>query len=157
MKLHAYLETYLDNAKETLETLFDYSLNYKKIDIDEFILKFLKSDISKKFAIGDPNTISGKSGIELYSIIYNDYDYIEYKSYERSKEFWLGYYVAFTQWYLNYDFNEIFSTINIKKLLNYYDLYHEADPMYFTEVIYEKMKKKNNLSIIRECRKKITK
>lgn len=153
MRIHAYLETYLENAKETLATLFDYALNYKKMDIDEFVLKFLRSDVSKKFASGDPNIISGKSGIELYSIISDDNDYIEYNSYERSKEFWLGYYLAFTQWYLNYNFTEIFSTINMNKLLDYYDLYHEVDPMYFTELIYEYMKKKNNLSIIRKYRK----
>lgn len=52
MKIYSYDEIYLENAKTTLATLFDYAVNFKHIDIDDFAILFLKSNISNLFSIG---------------------------------------------------------------------------------------------------------
>ena len=62
----AYSELYLNNAMNTLATMFDYAVNTIHIDIDITFKRFVDSDFASRFENGDPNVIAGKSGVELY-------------------------------------------------------------------------------------------
>ena len=62
----AYSELYLNNAMNTLATMFDYAVNIINEDIDIVFKRFIDSGAATHFESGDPNLIAGKSGVELY-------------------------------------------------------------------------------------------
>ena len=145
MKEHAYNELLLNSSKNNLAILFDYAVNVKHLSIDEIVDDFISSDISKDIESGTSIYIDGITGIELYFEIEDDNLIEEHHCYNRSKEFWLGYYVAYAQWYLNCSFKDIFKVISPNDLLERYSIYHEVSEIKFAEYIKELIKKSNIL------------
>ena len=124
---HAYDKLYLYHAQNNLAVCFDYSINILKIPLDVFWNAFINSNFSLFFESGDASTIAGKSGIELAHLLFE----LEYKEYpiqmHRSKEYWLGYVLAYYQWFNNISFKEITKHITIQNVLSMYYPYHETD------------------------------
>lgn len=154
MATRAYNELYLASAQTTLATMFDYAVNYKHDNIDLFFTEFVASGISDMFGLGNPNVITGKSGVELYHDIKNVFciqtSSIQYISINRTPEFWFGYYLAYAQWYINRSFRDISFSILPSEMLSMYSLYHEIDPKNFAEFIEQKVINSNhNLKAIR--------
>ena len=71
----------------------------------------------------------------------------------RSKEYWLGWALAYYQWYTSLSFAEIIKYVPIKKILKLYSPYHEMDIRHFVDQmneLYVGAKKETNLKIRRK-------
>ena len=131
----AYSELYLNNAMTTLATMLDYAVNIISNDIDQTFKKFVDSGLASRFENGDPNLIAGKSGVELYWTmtpnLFNSK--LEYQVLYRTPEFWLGWSLAYYQWFTKRSFRFIHMRVTLKELLGWYSTLHEADLSKFVE------------------------
>ena len=135
--MNAYDKIYLDDAMSNLAVMLDYgSATYG--DPETFFNRFLVSDISKQFAMGNPRYLSGMSGIELAERVVEETGcvplYAEYKTFGRSATYWAGWALAYLQWYTGYAFEKIRDWgVDIGYILSLYPTYHEADITKFIE------------------------
>lgn len=131
----AYNEFYLNNAMNTLATMLDYAVNIKREDIDSCFKRFIDSGAAAHFENGDPNLIAGKSGVELYWTITENRGepILAYQMLYRTPEFWLGWSLAYYQWFTKKSFRYIHMRVTLKELLAWYPTLHEADLMKFVE------------------------
>lgn len=136
--IHAYDELYLERARSVMAHMFNYAVYVLGYDLKEFLSLFLTSEICPKFERGQASVIAGHSGVELaYEIIKREPTEDESKSdvamLHRSPEYWLGWALAYYQWYSNMHFSEIVTLVPIGDMRNMYDKYHEMDIMHFVE------------------------
>ena len=135
--MNAYDKIYLDDAMSNLAVMLDYgSATYG--DPETFFNRFLVSDISKQFAMGNPRYLSGMSGIELAERVVEETGcvplYAEYKTFGRSATYWAGWALAYLQWYTGYAFEKIRDWgVDIGYILSLYPTHHEADITKFIE------------------------
>ena len=157
--IHAYDEIYLDDATETLGGAVVYATLFCNIDGQEFIDLFVASDISAGFARGNVKYISGMSGIELARLILekcgkkvadvSELPYIDYPP-----EYWVGWILAYYQWYTGKAFQSILRRIPYEKIYNLYGVLHEADPSKAVSVFDEMMLNgETNLAFYRKSNK----
>ena len=154
---HAYHEMYLSNAQSALGTAFDYAVNTCKIPGEDFIKLFVASSVSKRMEQGEPACLAGKSGIELTMDIVIETKGQELRieqqtSFLRSVEYWIGWAVAYYQWYSGRTYGDIFKVLSFDDLYQMYHPLHEADISKFTDIVDEKMKEcfpETNLKRIR--------
>lgn len=142
--IHAYRETYLNNAQSVLGDAFDYAVNVCKVPGNDFANLFVVSTISKRMERGEPALLSGKSGIEIaVDVIYETtgkrLEITSEDRIERSKEYWVGWAVAYYQWYSSRRYSDIFKVFSFENLQNMYYPLHEADVMKFVEIVDAKM------------------
>lgn len=160
--MKAYNENYLRTAKRNLANAFDYLFLNIKIDKKLLLYMFINSKYTMLFENGDPGVIAGMSGIEFIDhILYDNIDgykpvdnYIKNTN-KRSREYWLGYYLAEYQWKKGISFREIFEKVNFDELLSMYKIYHEMDIIHFIDEVdkrINKAKKISKLKLIRENR-----
>lgn len=158
MAIRAYDDNYLDLAQSNLAIFLDYAVNYFGMSLENVWEMFLSSPICDKFMQGDTSTLAGKSGIEMALDVLKlePLAPIEYFSYDRSREYWLGYYLAYYQWATNIDFRFLNQYVSITEMRNMYHPYHEMDVTHFIDRINEilnERKKITNLEIYRRKRK----
>lgn len=159
MMIHAYQEIYRSKAQSTLGDAFDYAINVCNIPGDEFVKLFSASSVSKKMENGESAYISGKSGAEIVVQIVEETKGTELyaepqESFVRSKEYWIGWAVAYYQWYSGRKYGEIFSVLTYETLENMYFPLHEADIQKFVDIADAKMREyysETNLKRIRKC------
>ncbi len=157
MTIHAYHETYLSNAQAALGDAFDYAINTCGIPGDDFIKLFVVSSVSKRMENGEPALLIGKSGIELAIDVVlettgRQLDTAPQEHYARSREYWIGWAVAYYQWSSARSFRDIFEVLSFEDLQNMYYTFHEADVTRFASIADEKMRdhfKDTNLKRIR--------
>ena len=140
--IHAYSELYLERAKSVMAHMFDYAVHGLKININDFFELFLVSSVCQKIERGDAFTIAGKSGVELALEVANLEDAPRdpedvWETMHRSPEFWLGWALAYYQWYRDERFSEIIQYISIQEMLQMYDKYHEMDIQAFVDRVDE--------------------
>lgn len=156
--IHAYQEIYLDNIQSLLGEAFNYAINTCDIDGDDFIKLFTASSSSKKIENGECSYSCGKSGLELVQDILRETtsskDFPNEKdSFSRTSEYWIGYVVAYYQWYSNRSFADIFYLYSYEDLSTMYITLHEADISKFVDIVDKKMKEtfyETNLKRIRK-------
>ena len=144
MMIHAYQEIYLNNAQAALGEAFDYAVNTCNISGENFVKMFLVSSVSKKMENGESKYITGKSGIEIVrEIVLETMDEtleIEpIESFGRSKEYWIGWALAYFQWYSSRKYSDIFKVVSFNEFEQMYYTLHEADISKFVDVINERM------------------
>lgn len=157
MTIHAYQEIYLSKAQENLGDAFDYAVNACNISGNDFVGLFVASSASKQIETGNPSYLVGKSGIELVLDILAETTGKNIiaestESYGRSREYWIGWAVAYYQWYSDRDFNEIFKVFSFEDLQNMYYTLHEADITKFVDIVDGRIKEyfcETNLKRIR--------
>ncbi len=137
---HAYQEIYLNKAQALLGEAFDYAINTCKIKGDNFTKHFIASTISKRIENGEPSIISGKSGIEIVIDIVKETTGKELNispqaEFGRSIEYWIGWAIAYYQWYSGRKFSEIFKVISFEELQKMYYTLHESDISKFTDIL----------------------
>ena len=142
---HAYQEIYLSKAQSVLGDAFDYAVNGCKLSGDAFIKMFIASSQSRKIENGEPAYIAGKSGIELVMEIVSETTGKELnpehrESIGRTKEYWIGWAVAYYQWYSARKFGDIFKVLTYEDLQNMYPTLHEADITKFVDIVDARMK-----------------
>jgi len=121
MTIHAYQEIYLSKAQSVLGTAFDYAVNDCGILGDDFVKLFATSSVSRHIENGEASSIVGKSGIEIVrEIVFETKGEIleveAKESYGRSEEYWIGWVVAYYQWYTNRKFSEILRAVSFEDL-----------------------------------------
>ncbi len=154
---HAYHEMYLSNAQSALGSAFDYAINTCRIPGNDFIKLFVASSVSKRMERGEPACLVGKSGIELAMDIVIETKGQELRieqqtNFNRSVEYWIGWAVAYYQWYSGRTYSDIFKVLSYDDLYRMYHPLHEADISKFTDIVDAKMKEyfpETNLKRIR--------
>ena len=162
--IRSYDEDYLNDAMKNLAIIFDYGINDCGIPSTTLIKMFISSKLSYYFEIGHPSFVSGKSGLENVAYMYEliNKNEFEYKKYiikgSLTKEYWVGYVLAYYQWYSSKTYKEIFDKISFDELIRKYHPYHEMDITHFVNYLEEiinnkkletnlaKFRKINNLS-----------
>lgn len=153
----AYREIYLSKAQAVLGDAFDYAVNACGIPGSQFVKMFITSSVSKRMENGEPAYIAGKSGIEIAAEVVDETTgkelHIEpFEHFGRSKEYWIGWAVAYYQWHSGRKYSEIFRVASFEDLQQMYYTLHEADITKFVDVIDECIKEyfpETNLKRIR--------
>ena len=63
-------------------------------------------------------------------------------SFDRSKEYWIGWAVAYYQWFSNRKYIEIFTAVSYSDFEKMYYTLHEADISKFVEIVDKKIKER---------------
>ena len=140
MMIHAYQEMYLNKAQSVLGDAFHYAINTCNISGGDFIKLFLASSVSKRLENGEPTYLVGKSGIEivvevLAETMGKDVNEEQQAQIGRSREYWIGWAIAYYQWYSSRKYGEIFNVVSFEDLQNMYYTLHEADISKFTTIM----------------------
>lgn len=135
----AYQEIYLNKAQSVLGDAFDYAVNTCGISGSDFVKLFLASTISHRMENGEPAYIAGKSGIEIVREIIFETTGKEVmneplENFGRSREYWIGWAVAYYQWYSSRKYSEIFKVLSFEELQQMYYTLHEADISKFVDI-----------------------
>ena len=136
---HAYQEIYLSNAQAALGDAFDYGVRVCSVPGENFIKLFTVSSVSKHMENGEPAYLAGKSGIELAAQILAETTGMteqpeQPERYARCCEYWIGWAVAYYQWYSGRKYSEIFEVLSFAELEKMYYTLHEADVSKFAEI-----------------------
>ena len=142
---HAYQEIYLSNAQSMLGDAFDYAINVCHIPGSSFVKLFIASTISKRLENGEPSYLSGKSGIEVAREILAETtgkvpDAAPQEHFGRSREYWIGWAVAYYQWFSGRRYSDIFQVVTFEELQKLYDPLHEADITKFADILDARMR-----------------
>lgn len=155
--IHAYQEIYLNKAQAVLGDAFDYAVNTCGIPGYDFVKLFVASSVSNRIENGEPAYLAGKSGIEIAIEIIEETTgqklRIEPQEHPgRSKEYWIGWSIAYYQWFSGRKFSEIFKAITFDNLQKMYYTLHEADITKFVDIVDSRMREhfpETNLKRIR--------
>lgn len=154
---HAYREIYLSNAQSVLGDAFDYAVNTCGMNGNDFVNLFIVSSVSKRMENGEPACLAGKSGIEIAREVVletkgQELQRAPQERFGRSKEYWIGWAVAYYQWTSGRTYSEIFRVNTFEDLQKMYDTLHEADVTKFADIVNIRMKEyyfETNLKRIR--------
>lgn len=154
---HAYREIYLSNAQSVLGDAFDYAVNTCGMNGNDFVNLFIVSSVSKRMENGEPACLAGKSGIEIAREVVletkgQELQRAPQERFGRSKEYWIGWAVAYYQWASGRTYSEIFRVNTFEDLQKMYDTLHEADVTKFADIVNIRMKEhysETNLKRIR--------
>lgn len=154
---HAYQEIYLSKAQSVIGDAFDYAVNTCAIPGSDFVKLFIASSVSKRMENGEPAYLAGKSGIEIVREIIAETKGKELQiepqeHFGRSKEYWIGWAVAYYQWYSGRKYRDIFKVLSFADLQKMYYTLHEADITKFVDIVDSKIKEyfpETNLKRIR--------
>lgn len=156
--MNAYDKIYLESARKSLARMCDYAVYDLKYDLEKFFYMFIKSSYAKRFEHGESSVVAGHSGVELAYDILDENGKLFLRveplyTTNRSKEYWLGWALAYYQWKTGLSFAEIIKYIPIKNILRLYSPYHEMDIRQFVDKmneLYLEAKKETNLKIRRK-------
>lgn len=155
----AYREIYLSKAQAALGDAFDYAVNACGIPGEDFVKLFITSTISRRMENGEPSVLAGKSGIELALDVMLETTGKSLGAEPagklgRSREYWIGWAVAYYQWYSARSYSEIFKALSFDELQRMYYTLHEADISKFADIADERIReyfKDTNLKRIRRA------
>ena len=94
---------------------------------------------------GEPAYLAGKSGIEIALEVVAETKGQELQTepterMERSAEYWIGWAVAYYQWYSGRRYHEIFQALSFEALQKMYYTLHEADVTKFADIAEARLK-----------------
>ena len=106
---------------------------------------------------GEPSLLAGKSGIEIAVEVVSEttgkqLEAAPLERMERSREYWIGWAVAYYQWYSSRRYSDIFKVMSYEDLQKMYYTLHEADITKFVDIADERIReyfKDTNLKRIR--------
>lgn len=155
---HAYNENYLDDAMENMGEMVDYAVNVCHMDIEEFWKLFLASGWADEFAKGSPKAVCGMSGTEMAYEVFDksgisDMEFPIQIEYERSREYWSGWILAYYQWLTGKKFQDIYKGLNMRELQRLYPTLHEASEEKFVEVANRIIAKNTTATKLQQLRK----
>ena len=137
--MHAYSDLYLTSAQRCLGGMLDFAANGIGMEIGDFHRLFVGSQISIRFAAGEPAVIAGKSGAEIVFDLLGaiptgipgpaNRPCIS----EATPEYWTGWALAFYQWASGATFASIERLVPIERIRELYNPYHEMDVRQFCD------------------------
>lgn len=136
---------YLNNAQALLGDAFDYAINACGIAGGSFMKLFSVSSVSNRIENGEAAYIMGKSGIEaavdvLVETTGKAPTAKPKANFTRSREYWIGWAVAYYQWFSGRKFSDIFKVLSFEDLERMYAPLHEADISKFTDIVDAKVR-----------------
>ena len=155
---HAYREYYLEDAMESLGAMLEDAVMLFKVPLERFWPLFLASPLSKRFAVGDPLVLAGKSGWEIAVQVLEDAgvsfpherpDVLR----ARTPEYWAGWALAQYQWYRGVSFAEIEAFAPLKSIVGLYAPFHEMDISRFHDELDARYRAAHPMTRLRELRK----
>ena len=138
--MHAYDETYLDDAMNNLGDMLDYAVNDCGFDAEEFFSQFIVSGVAEAFEKGNPKYVAGLSGPELasevvYRTVRSRLDTPSAENIDKSPEYWSGWILAYYQWQSIRRFSDMQKNgLTINRVLSLYPTLHEADISKFVSI-----------------------
>lgn len=158
MMTHAYREIYLSKAQSALGEVFDYIVNDCRIDGNDFVKLFVTSSASKRMEKGETTYIAGKSGIEIAIEIVRETKGEELEiehgvHFSRSVQYWIGWAVAYYQWYSDRRYSDIFKAVSYEDLQKMYHTLHEADITKFADIMERRLKEHFSETNLKRIRK----
>ena len=132
MTTHAYSQLYLSKASRAVGNMLHDAVIEFGMDGEDFLKRFIQSDVAEEIESGNPKYIAGKSGLELFLEVMEKttgkaYDTKLIESYERSPVYWVGWMLTHYQWHSGRTFKSILDTVPYNELLGLYGTLHEAD------------------------------
>lgn len=137
--IHAYDKVYLYYEQRKLGSLFQMAVMDNHMDIDEFAEKFIASGMARAFEIANPKYVLGKSVYELLELTLQNNPAGTEHPYAATPAYWVGWVLAYAQWYLNRTFKYITDRLPCSKLILYYFPYHEMTIAKSLDLIKEKI------------------
>ena len=140
MMIHAYQEIYLNKAQALLGEAFDYAVNTCGIHGETFTRMLIASSVCSGLENGEPAILAGRSGIEFAREVVKEttgksLDEEPCEQMGRSIEYWIGWAIAYYQWWSGKKFSVIFKAITYDDLSKLYYTLHEADVTKFVEIV----------------------
>ena len=144
--IRAYDRNYLDKAQTALGSMLDYAVNDLHYGMTAFFDLFLISGIASLFGSGDVKTIAGRSGIELaWEVLEKSGLRFDRTApgvrFDRSREYWAGWALAYYQWSTAISFRDIIRCVPIADVVDLYHPYHEMDIRQFCDHMTELIRK----------------
>ena len=140
----SYEQMYLSDVQKNLGFLFQFCLCNLGKSPEELQQDFLSSIIPAQIEFGNPDFLSGKSGLELAFFLYQDIEQEIEKALQEpycpQAEYWAGFVVAYTQWKLQIPFSLLLSKYPLERILANYHLMHEADVSKMVDVMQSEIK-----------------
>ncbi|MGN0740563.1 MAG: helix-turn-helix transcriptional regulator [Treponema sp.] len=139
--MHAYSKLYLCDSQVNLASMFDFAIRGLNYSGDDFFSLFIDSGVASKFEHGNPKYVAGMSGRELADLVLKLSGHsvsvrsvpCEIDTTYDGPEYWLGWVMAYYQWYRSFRFSDLKQYGLIpSEILNRYIL-HEADISKFVE------------------------
>ena len=155
--MRAYDKLYIGDAQYTLGFMFEYAVYDIKLTLKEALDRFLVSGYASRFEKGEPSVVVGRSGAELmYDVMLkteSGWQIIE-RTFrpDRTPEFWVGWALAYAQWYLGCSFKRILQVMDADALLRAYNPYHEMDISQFVDFVEKKMVDDRSVPYIKQRR-----
>ena len=150
--IHAYNEQLMPTVRDKLAQMFELAVYVEGIGLDDFAGRFIKSRICGAFEKADPVYVLGKSANELAGMVL-DGDPIEADCASgASPEYWTGWALAYTQWYMNRPYRELLHALSCRELCDRYFPYHEMDVSRSVELFRARLPKINPLKKLRKER-----
>ncbi len=137
--IHAYEKMYVAVAQRKLGWMFQLAAVSEGMDIDEFAEAFLSSKIARAFEVANPIYVLGKSGVEMLEIVLNRKLQTVVQPTGYTSAYWVGWVLAYAQWYLNRPFRKIIDAFPCSKLEMHYFPYHEMDISKCLELVKQKI------------------
>ncbi|MGN0427676.1 MAG: helix-turn-helix domain-containing protein [Agathobacter sp.] len=155
--IYAYNELYLPLAQRVMGDMLDFAVNTLNVALKEFYKMFLVSGMAHQFEIGNPSYVAGKNGCEVARLVMEEcgwnYPQTEDVMYlDKSKEYWIGWALAYYQWKSNRPFLEIEHCVPIESMYGMYPTLHEADISLYVEIMDEKCRESMERSRLRRLR-----
>ena len=156
--IRAYSESYLDDAMRNLGEAFDFAHAVCHLDVDDFFGMFINSGLAEQFGSGNPKYIAGCSGTELAMAVLQksglNADGLQAQvEYDYSPEYWVGWALAYFQWYTKRSFKNIAECVTVQEMLQLYSTHHEAPEEKFVETLNRIISNKNLPTRLQKRRK----
>lgn len=157
--IHAYDENMRFKAQRTLGQALEfaaYEIGYLPQD---FLSLFIESGLAARFEKGEPAIVMGKSGVELALLAVEETVGLQRPiavrfCQDRSKEYWVGWALAYYQWETGLSFRSILEAVPVETLDSMYAKYHEMDVSHFAERMNELFSASNPQTNLRTLRKR---
>lgn len=159
--MHAYDESYLNDAMENLGSMLDYAVEDCGLNIDEFFAWFVVSGVAQAFGNGNPRFVAGMSGVELAREVHfratgERLDILATQALDRSRAYWTGWIMAYYQWYRALRFEDMLAAGLAPSAVAQSYVLHEADVTKFVEyadgVVYARVGAPSALARLRKLR-----
>ena len=140
--MHAYAETYLQDAMNCLGEMLDYVENDCGLEKESFFSMFIVSGIADQFADGNPTYVAGMSGAELaFEVLRSCGRKIELPEpvgrASKTAAYWCGWILAYYQWDSGRSFRDILKVMPLSEIEKRYAPLHEAAEEKFSETVNE--------------------
>lgn len=141
--MRAYHEDYLYNVQKNMGNMLDFIINTCEVELRQFWDMFLVSGFDEQIEKGNPKYLAGVSGCELAKLVCEKSSITvshEDEMYQdKSPEYWVGWAIAFYQWYSNKKFSKITKAVPIDEIIAMYPTLHEADISKFVVIMEERL------------------